>query len=573
MIEAWTPEEPWPNECRELQIVGPPGTGKTRAVLDHYVWPIIRDAGVVLATSFTKAAARELRERTGAHFGLEPGDYRTSLTTIHSEASRRCTHLDLKFSKPSGSKKAAEEDEEEDWAGHLARLEQRRDRDYAMAWDRVRHVWPQDIGRSPRQRLARLLYGRALDETTAIVEADMHGRFDESGRLVNPDFTGLLELALSQGTMRTVDLLAVDEAQDLSPLQWALVDSWAASANRVLIVGDPDQAIFGWAGADGARLLSWVRSGKEARRLAKSWRVPRLAHAMARDVIRGVVERIDSPYTPAERDGEIVTCQPSEAWGMCGDAQESDRDVLVLARTRQGCNDAVMELLEDGIPHIAERGRRILDENGKALRIASAAVSWAGKGKASHDAAVAFVNAISAKGPILRLNGTKTAKKKDIQSALRAWDGPVGVDWCSCNGLILQDIERMVYEPDPGWWKDALLASQADAGAVMQIIEWLLWHGTSKALLEAAKRVVVTTAHGSKGREADLVVLDARTAIRFRQRRGAVSSELQSIEERIAEDKRVLYVAVTRTKGALAIVRGDGAKADWLDVHSVRVLS
>ncbi len=86
--------------------------------------------------------------------------------------------------------------------------------------------------------------------------------------------------------------------------------------------------------------------------------------------------------------------------------------------------------------------------------------------------------------------------------------------------------------------------------------------------MDAARRVVVVTAHGAKGREADTVIVDARKAVPLWSRRKDKAS-LQSDRQRIDEDLRVLYVAVTRTKDRLEILRGSDGKPDWFGTHGI----
>lgn len=566
MIEAWTKDDLWPGGNR-LLIVGPPGTGKTRAVLDHYVWPLLREGGRVLATSFTRAAAGELRERTGREFGAEPETWRESLTTIHSEAWRRCAGLGLERGKVKGAKGEDVDPDREEW---LASLDARAEGDYQMGWDRVRHVWPEDIGQDPRVRLARLFRGAQLDEADAWVRKDMHGRYQD-GKLVNPDFTGLLELALSSGCGRGVDLLAVDEAQDLSPLEWELIDLWAAGARRVLVVGDPDQAIYGWSGADGARLLRWIRSGDPARRLAQSWRVPRLTHSMARQVVRLVSNREDAPYEPADRFGEAAELNDVDAWGGVAKAQDSEQTALILSRTRAGCSEAVEGLLSAGVPHIAERGRQVLRRDSGVLRVADALSSWFLRSRAvSVESARLVVKAIDSRGPILE--GRKRGPKGEAEKALKERDGDVSLAWMEASGFRVEDMARMWLEPDVEWWKAALLGRLVNAEALLIVRDWLAYYGTVGELMDAAARVVVTTAHGSKGREADLVVLDARKAIYLGPRQKQSAGELQTLTERRDEDLRCLYVAITRAKHRLVVIRGRrSGREDWLAMHGISV--
>lgn len=565
MIPAWTRDDLWPDGDK-LLIVGPPGTGKTRAVLDHYVWPLLREGKSVLATSFTRAAAEELRERTGREFDRDPGTWRTSLTTMHSESWRRCSGLGIEHGKKERKPEDPEPDRE-DWHAELA---ERAEDDCQKGWDIVRHVWPGDIGKPPRQRLARLFSGAKLSEAEAWVMRDLHGRF-EDGRLVRPGFTGLLELALSSGCGRSVDLLAVDEAQDLSPLEWELIDLWATGAKRVLVVGDPDQAIFGWAGADGSRLLRWIREGLPARRLAQSWRVPSSAHGFARSIVRLISNREDAPYEPAERTGEVLERDSVEAWRAVGLVQEDERSSMVLARTRAGCAQAVDELIGAGIPHVSERGRAILRPGTNILRVADALHSWCLRSRPiGVEAARVVVKALASKGPIL--DGMKRGIKAGMDKALRDRDGDVPLAWLRDMGVDTAEIERQWAEPDVEWWKAALLASVvSSADDLMVVRDWLAYYGSTGALMEAAKRVVVTTAHGSKGREADLVVVDARTKMYLPRDGRRKEGELQTMAERRDEDLRCLYVAVTRARESLVVIRGYGARGDWLDMHGISV--
>ena len=65
------------------------------------------------------------------------------------------------------------------------------------------------------------------------------------------DFTDLLERIIdAPERLPTLEVLIVDEAQDMSQLQWRLVLELASRAKRSYIAGDDDQAVYNWAGAD-----------------------------------------------------------------------------------------------------------------------------------------------------------------------------------------------------------------------------------------------------------------------------------------------------------------------------------
>ena len=62
------------------------------------------------------------------------------------------------------------------------------------------------------------------------------------------DFVDLIERYIKEVEAPSLDLLIVDEAQDLTPLQWEMVDKLASNAKKVLYAGDDDQAIHRWTG-------------------------------------------------------------------------------------------------------------------------------------------------------------------------------------------------------------------------------------------------------------------------------------------------------------------------------------
>jgi len=69
------------------------------------------------------------------------------------------------------------------------------------------------------------------------------------------DFVDMIALYPTMADPIHLDLLIVDEAQDLTPLQWTMVRHMAETAAEVVIAGDDDQAIHRWAGVDVRQFL------------------------------------------------------------------------------------------------------------------------------------------------------------------------------------------------------------------------------------------------------------------------------------------------------------------------------
>jgi len=99
------------------------------------------------------------------------------------------------------------------------------------------------------------------------------------------DFTDLIERAMSEtySAPGSPAVILVDEAQDLSTLEYALVRRWGEQAQAVIVVGDPWQVLYSWRGADPAIFDDQTIPDSHKRVLGQSYRVPHrvLACSMA----------------------------------------------------------------------------------------------------------------------------------------------------------------------------------------------------------------------------------------------------------------------------------------------------
>ena len=99
------------------------------------------------------------------------------------------------------------------------------------------------------------------------------------------DYTDMLERFLETKGTPNLEVLIVDEAQDLSALQWRCIEKLAENVKHVYVAGDDDQAIYRWAGADVDYFINLKGNNTY---LNQSYRVPRKVH----DIALGVVKRI-----------------------------------------------------------------------------------------------------------------------------------------------------------------------------------------------------------------------------------------------------------------------------------------
>jgi DNA helicase II / ATP-dependent DNA helicase PcrA len=121
------------------------------------------------------------------------------------------------------------------------------------------------------------------------------------------DFTELLEVGVREFKIAPGNprVIFVDEAQDLSRLQLALVRQWGRHADHVVLAGDDDQAVLTFAGSDPEALLD--RSDPDFFRhvLSQSYRVPRRIHALSQMWIEKLTVREPKEYKPRDYEGEL----------------------------------------------------------------------------------------------------------------------------------------------------------------------------------------------------------------------------------------------------------------------------
>ena len=98
------------------------------------------------------------------------------------------------------------------------------------------------------------------------------------------DFTDMIEKFIVSGLCPKYDVAFVDEAQDLSPIQWKMFNIIKENSKYVILAGDDDQAIYGWAGADVKKFQQEI--SKKDIILPQSYRVPRLVQNLADNILK-----------------------------------------------------------------------------------------------------------------------------------------------------------------------------------------------------------------------------------------------------------------------------------------------
>jgi len=154
------------------------------------------------------------------------------------------------------------------------------------------------------------------------------------------DYTDLLDGFVHADLAPKLEVLIIDEAQDLSAMQWRMVEMLAAKAENVFVAGDDDQAIYRWAGAD---VEQFIHKEGQVRVLNKSYRIPSSHHAISQQLIRKVIDRRAKEFLPREEQGMVRWHRHSEEVDLSGG------DWLLLSRTRAGANQLEEEVRQRGL--------------------------------------------------------------------------------------------------------------------------------------------------------------------------------------------------------------------------------
>ena len=135
------------------------------------------------------------------------------------------------------------------------------------------------------------------------------------------------------------DVVFIDEAQDLSLMQWNMVKTIWNKAQDTFIAGDDDQAIFRWAGAD---VDSFITQTGKLLNLTQSRRIPRAIHDFTLNIIKRVSKRRYKEWAPRDYQGSLNFHDDIKGLNM------SSGEWLILTRTRHMLEDVEEEMKERG---------------------------------------------------------------------------------------------------------------------------------------------------------------------------------------------------------------------------------
>jgi DNA helicase-2/ATP-dependent DNA helicase PcrA len=529
------------------RLIGAAGSGKTTELLRIMEAALPKLGGDPLRlgfASFTRAARAEAVGRAAAAWGVSPGmlDGEGWFRTVHSTA-KRCLGIgpgqligdkapDIEWiSNALGVKVSTNIDEETGRQKFVGGQEGAA----LNAWDHARNtLLPLDevVRRSRRLdddvpdyaavvRIAER-YESAKRIEDRLDFSDLLLRF--SGLRVHP--TDGVQQVEPEGELPPVSAWLFDEQQDASPLLDAACKRLvsAESVKWCYVVGDPFQAIFGFAGSSAECFLGWP--AEKERTMPKSYRCPKpileLGERCLRRMHKGYFDR---GVAPADHEGRIFDTETDVPLA----AARPDEEWLFIARTNFEAGRLYASLHAAGKP-----ARWVKQPDGVTVRGQGlAALHALEKGKpvtgAEWGRAVELLPTVNkAKEPMLA-RGVKTG-----------WAKKHADDW---DVIFPNELEKvgatapLVEQIRSGKW----------CGLVDRGEEWRRHAERWGADLASNSRIRVGTIHSVKGMEADNVALLTTISRRVEQGRGDCHAQHD-------EECRIAYVGVTRARRNLYVV-------------------
>lgn len=288
-----------------LLIIAGAGTGKTRVLTARISWLVSQgaDPASILAVTFTNKAAREMRERIATALTSQQAKAMT-ISTFHA----LCVRILRQDATLLGYKENFSIFDESDQIGLIKKLASR-------IHDQQEPINP-DVAKNSISKAKNL--GSSFPTETNTALGSLFAHYQEELRTLNAmDFDDLLLQARNllahhpearARWQQRYRFILVDEFQDTNRLQMELITYLVSDPINLCVVGDDDQSIYGWRGAESAHLMEFEHSFRnpEIITLEQNYRSTDLILSAANRLIKNNARRRKKNLWSNEKDGEPV---------------------------------------------------------------------------------------------------------------------------------------------------------------------------------------------------------------------------------------------------------------------------
>lgn len=362
-----------------LLVLAGAGTGKT-SVVTHRIAELIRHgipAARILAVTFTNKAANEMQQRVASLLGQRPKT-RPRISTFHAHCLRVLRRHIRRLGYPQQFAIYDRGDQEALARSVLREIrvagQSLRPTDllFQISGWKSSGVRPEDaatVAQTDKQHVAAIAfrrYQRALKNAGAV-------DFDDI-LLCSEELFAKYPDVLEQEASR-FDHLLVDEYQDTNGSQYRIVRALAQNHQNLCVVGDDDQSIYGWRGAEVQHILRFTRDWPAATviRLEENYRSPQQIIEYANRLITFNKTRHEKTLRAARPGGEkprILQCKDEveEAKAVVDEIRRQIRkpdvdpgDIAILFRTNEQPRSFEAEMRRVNVPYVLIGGTSFFD--------------------------------------------------------------------------------------------------------------------------------------------------------------------------------------------------------------------
>ena len=378
--------------------------------------------------------------------------------------------------------------------------------------------------------------------------------------------------------------IMIDEFQDINPIQYEVIKLIAAPLNNLFIVGDDDQAIYGFRGAKPEIMLNFNNEFPEAKQviLSNNYRSKALIVDMSKEFIKFNKMRFDKDFSAVNKSKCVVSLNEYDNKNEEFDAIQkfiktslkigNYKDVAILFRTNTAASVMTKMLFDADIPfRYKEKLKSIFDnditrdiiamlkfargENTRKniLRFINRPVRYIPRNAFVHEI-VDFNEILNGDNIGFKLQNNikrlkydmEQIKEMDLYCAINYIRKGTGYEYFALNNLAGTEEEKQYYKDV----MDLLQKTASKCNSIVELVGCIEKYEKNLSAYDSdmddVDAVNVLTMHGSKGLEYKNVIIPGLNE-------GYMPHGKNEKEKEIEEERRVLYVAMTRAKDNLFI--------------------